>query len=661
MNKKQFSFKVLTIFLLVVFAAVPLVIFTIQLNKMIKTDIFNQILSEKQSISDMAAREIENYVQNAKTAVDAVSEQEAVKNFDDSEAQREFITVFQQKYPQLLYVYIMDAAGNVVNVVPKEGWSDYDFSDRDWFKQVRDTNAPYHSDSFISDATNEPMIFSAYPIEDADGNFKGAIGANIDLKKACNIIKDIKSGDTGRAFVIDKTGTIVVHPESKYVLEQRVFKSELASKVLSGQTGIGEYVDEDVKKKIAAYAPAKALGWGVFFAQDKAEGMAIIDSFTKKIVVTIVACIALAIILGFYISKSVSKILSQLVNQMQDMAKGDLQDRKLSLGLVKEFNLAMGAFADMKENLRGFIKDVDKSSKNVRESSRHLAESSGEVNTSVQELAKATTDIAEGSQNQAEYSSSTLETMEQMAEKMSNIDRNMLHINDEVNNTYEKASEGKKLAKNSADQMDVINKHVAESSKALVALEQKSTQIGEILGLITDVADQTNLLSLNAAIEAARAGEQGRGFAVVAEEIRKLSEETSGSAQQITKLISEIQKGIREYIVVMNSTTGKVQEGVQIIDSAEKSFTDIVASVSVLPEKIKEITMQIGDIVKATENGKNDMKHISGISQQLAAGAEEMAASTEEQSAAIQEVTASINILSKMAEEMDEGVKAFKI
>jgi len=661
MDRKQFSFKTLTIALLVAFAVIPLIVFTIQLNKMIKIDIFDQILSEKQSISDMVAREIENYVQNAKTAVEAVSEQGPVRNFDNLQAQREFITVFQQKYPQLQYVYIMDVDGKIVNVSPEEGWDEYDFGDRDWFNQVKNTMTPYASGSFMSDATNEPMIFVSYPIKDADGNFVGAINADIDLKKACEITKTIKSGDTGGAFVIDDESTVVVHPENKYVLEQFIFKNELASKVLSGEKGVGEYTDENGTEKIAAYVPAESLGWGVFFAQDKAEGMAIINKFTRRIAITIIGCIVLAILLGFYISKGVSAILNQLINQMQEMAHGDLRDRKLTFSPIREFNLAIAAFMNMKENLRRFVKVVDQNSKSVRESSEHLAQSSSEVSASVQELTKATMDIADGSQNQAEHTSATLTIMEQIAGEMETIDENIVHINNEVNITHDKAAEGKGLAKASSDQMDVINKHVAGSSKVLAALEEKSSQIGEILNLITDVADQTNLLSLNAAIEAARAGEQGRGFAVVAEEIRKLSEETSGSAQQIAKLISEMQKGINDYIAVMNTTTNKVQEGVHIIDNAEKTFTDIVQSVSILPGKIKQIADQIGKIVKATEEGKYDMKQMSEISQQLAAGAEEMAASTEEQSAAIEEVTATTNMLSKMAEKLDSGVKAFKI
>lgn len=654
MNKKQFSIKFLTIFLLVAFAVVPIVAFTIQLNAVIRKDIYKQVLTEKQSISDLAGREIKNYVENAKNAIDALSEQDAVKNFEDIDAQGKSIAVFQKKYPQLQYVYIMDIDGKVVNVAPQEGWADYDFSDRDWFKQVKSTNSPYTSDSFMSDATNEPMIFTVYPLKDAEGNFIGAVGSDIDLERVSEIIEDIKSGDTGRAFAIDKTGTVVAHPEGKYVLEQYTFKNELASKVLKGEEGTGEYTDDSGKVRIAAYVPVKSLNWGVFFSQDKSESITVINRFIKDFLFTITACIIVAVVSGYYISKILSAALNQLVTQMQDMAEGDIRDRKLSFSLIREFNMAIGAFAAMKQNLRSFIHQVEGSSEKVRESSEHLALSSDEVNTSVQELAKVTAEIAEGSQSQADDSSTALGGMEDISKEIETINKEIVYINDEVNVTYEKATEGKKLAKDSADQIDVINKHVAGSSEVLASLKEKSDHIGKILNMITDVADQTNLLSLNAAIEAARAGEQGRGFAVVAEEIRKLSDETGESAQQIAKLISEMQAGINKYISVMHTTAGKVQQGVRIIGDAEKSFEDIAQSVSILPEKIQEITGQIENTVKAAGNGENSMKHITEVSQQLAAGAEEMAASTEEQSA-------SINILSKMAEELDNGVKVFKL
>lgn len=662
MNKKGFSFKALIILLLVVFAVVPITILTAQINTMVKTDIGEQIWKEKQNISQMAAREIESYLENASTDLKAVAEQPVVGNFDDLKTQREFVNIFQQNYPDLLYVYVMDIEGNIVNVLPEKGWAYDYFGDKEWFSQVKETNSSYCSDSFISAATNEPMIFIVHPIKDEQGNFKGAIGANVDLKTACSRITTLKSGDTGIAFAIDKAGTIVAHPNNEYVLKQKVFKSELTSKVLAGQDGIGEYFDEDEQtEKITAYAPIKSMGWGVFFAQDKAEGMQLINNFKKKAILTIGICVVFALALGYFISKFLSETIQKLVKQMEEMANGDLRGEDITARWVQEFIIAVASFNNMKANLRNLIKKTETSSKNVKDSSDQLAEASNEVSTSVQELAQVTQSIAEGSSAQAEHSAKVLESLVEATAEIKEIDKDIVHINGETKVAYEKAVHGEKLAKKSSNQMNLINKKVEDSAVVLGSLETKSNKIGEILSLITDVADQTNLLSLNAAIEAARAGEHGKGFAVVAEEIRKLSEETNNSAKQISELISEIQGEIKKYIGVMDGTIGEVKDGVVIIDNAEKSFADIAKSVSALPKKIEEIAKHMNVTIGVIETGQEDMRQISEISQQLAAGAEEMAASTQEQSATVQQIASSIHILAKMAEELDKEVETFKL
>jgi len=661
MNRKGFSFVIITICILVLFAVIPITVLAVQLNDMMRVGITDQIWNQKKSISQMTAIEIENYIQNASKSLEAITDQPAVYNYDDLAAQRQFVDIFQRRHSQFLYVYVMDIEGNIVNVVPQEGWSVTYFGDKEWFAQIKQTNSSYYSDSFISAATNEPMIFIAHPIRDEKGDFHGAIGANIDLRGACDQINKIKSGDTGIAFVIDKTGTIVAHPEDKYVIEQKKFDNELVSEVLSGKSGIGEYIEDDGTEKITAYASAKALGWGVFFAQDRAEAMSLIDTFNKKVILTLLVCITIALVFGYFVSILVAKMVRKLVKQTQDMAMGDLRNRDITASWIREFIITANAFNDMKANLRNFIKKVDMSSKDVRDSSGQLAKASNEVTVSVQELAQVTQTISEGSQSQAEYSSKILESMEEFSGKIKDIDKNIMLINDEVKISYEKAVEGQKLALDSSSQMSLINKKVGESSKVLSSLEGKSSRIGEILGMITDVADQTNLLSLNAAIEAARAGENGRGLAVVAEEIRQLSEETNNSAQQISGLILEIQKEIKKYIGVMDNTIDEVQGGVKIINSAEKSFKEIAQSVEVLPDRIEEIIMQMGTAVREIENKKQDLGEISNISQQLAAGAEEMAASTQEQSATVQQITSAIQILAKMAEELDQELNTFQI
>lgn len=227
--------------------------------------------------------------------------------------------------------------------------------------------------------------------------------------------------------------------------------------------------------------------------------------------------------------------------------------------------------------------------------------------------------------------------------------------------TNEKTLQGSAFVQDTVAQMRLINDAVLETDQALVTLNDRSKEIVHILKLITDIADQTNLLALNAAIEAARAGEAGKGFAVVADEVRKLSEQTRKSVSDISEIATEIESETKKTVTSINGVKEKVDSGLTIAHHTEVTFHDILTSVELVKEQvgdISSITNNIHIIVKDVANHANNM---STVASETFDSSSSVAAASEEQLASMEEVTAAAVSLANLAEDLQIRVSKFNI
>ena len=211
----------------------------------------------------------------------------------------------------------------------------------------------------------------------------------------------------------------------------------------------------------------------------------------------------------------------------------------------------------------------------------------------------------------------------------------------------ELSEQGAGVIQNAAAEMSQISDSVKESSQIIAALEQQSGEISAIVNVIKEIADQTNLLALNAAIEAARAGEQGRGFAVVADEVRKLAERTSKSTQEIAGMIEKIQGGTHSAFASMEGGVARVSNGVTLANEAAGSITQIKTEAA-------RVVQVVGDI-------SNSLKEQSVASNDIAKNVEKIAQMSEENSAAVQETAKAAQHLEQLATSMQNTIGRFKV
>ncbi len=265
----------------------------------------------------------------------------------------------------------------------------------------------------------------------------------------------------------------------------------------------------------------------------------------------------------------------------------------------------------------------------------------------VEEIRSGASKVAEASKSFTSVTDQSTETMTQLAGSVSQISKAATQVSQAAQTaslaaqqTLTSANTGKNTLEKAVSKMSVIRSTADSTAQVIEELGERSGQVGDIVKVITRIADQTNLLSLNAAIEAARAGEAGRGFAVVADEVRKLAEDSANSAAKISQLVGEIQEKTVKAVEMTNQTTKEVKEGVIITSESEKKFFEIV---------------------QAAQNIANQIESIAAAAEETAASTEESSAASEEQAAGIEELSASAQNLLHTAEQLRELVTKFKV
>ncbi len=351
--------------------------------------------------------------------------------------------------------------------------------------------------------------------------------------------------------------------------------------------------------------------------------MIIISAVTTLIVLTVIWRV---------IKKSATAPITGLVSLMGDIAQGDLT-RKIDVTSEDEIG-------ELSENANKMVNDMNNALSQVLATTKM-------VTTSANELSKDSAQIVEGAKNQSDKSTNVATAMEEMSATVVEIAKNSGEAANASKEARDMAVKGGDVVKKTLDGMGRIASSVERSANTIKVLEKSSAQIGEIVKVIDDIADQTNLLALNAAIEAARAGEQGRGFAVVADEVRKLAEKTSKATKEIADMIKAIQVDTKNAVSAMDEGTKEGKAGVSLANEAGAALDKIVETVKKVSDMIAQIATAAEEQSATTEEITRNIGSIAEISKDTMTKAEASSSVTEE--------------MKKLAEQLESLVNRFKL
>jgi methyl-accepting chemotaxis protein len=327
--------------------------------------------------------------------------------------------------------------------------------------------------------------------------------------------------------------------------------------------------------------------------------------------ISVVAGIGISLIL----TKSITTPIFHSTHIMNRLADGDLaadtgHDRK-------------DEFGHEKMALRLMAKKWTDVITSVKEAADTVAMAGHELSAGAEQVSRS-------SEAQAERAALVATSSEEMSQTVMEVARSANGISQSATDTARTARDGEAIVGRAVAEVREIAATVNGSAKLVQSLGERSQQIGEIVGVINEIADQTNLLALNAAIEAARAGEQGRGFAVVADEVRKLAERTAGATAEISTMIKAIQDEVAKAVGAMNEARGKVDSGVELSAEAGQALHNIVKSVDDLQLMVQQIASAADEMSATSDQISKDIESIAQLSKESSANSESTASAAHE-------------------------------
>lgn len=371
--------------------------------------------------------------------------------------------------------------------------------------------------------------------------------------------------------------------------------------------------------------------------------------------------ILFSIVISVVTASKVSKPIMTVMKRMSLIAKGDLSHTPLKTEAKDETGQLIEATNEMNHNIRKLLHEVSNVSTSVTSQSEELTQSSNEVTAASEQVALTMQELATGSETQASNATDLSSAMISFVTKVQAANEDGNSIQKSSNEVLDMTNEGAELMKTSTTQMEKIDNIVHEAVEKVEGLDKHSQEISHLVSVIQGIADQTNLLALNAAIEAARAGEHGKGFAVVADEVRKLAEESSESVTSITGIVNRIQHESSTVSSSLRNSYQEVEQGTEQIMTTGKTFEGISNAVIQMSDKIDRISQNLNDISENTEGMNNAVQEVAAVSEEAAAGVEETSASTQQTNASMEEVAASSADLENLAEELNDLVRRFKL
>jgi methyl-accepting chemotaxis protein len=358
---------------------------------------------------------------------------------------------------------------------------------------------------------------------------------------------------------------------------------------------------------------------------------------TTRMVFILLGAINLCIGIFFSLAttRSIATPIMLSADHIDMMAKGD-------------FSIPVSAHAiGRKDELGVFARSMDAMNRNLGQILKEVMSSSSSVASASAQLSSSAEDLSKGAMDQVEMATQVATASVQMNQASEDVAKSSATIAESAGGTVNVAKEGQKVVDKAINEVNIIAETVKTASEFVKDLGNQSDKIGDIVVVIEEIADQTNLLALNAAIEAARAGEQGRGFAVVADEVKKLAERTSASTAEIAGMIKAIREGVEKTIRSMDEAKSNVITGVQYSSQAQTALQDIIQSVDALYGGVQQIATAIEEMSATSDEITKDINQISDVTKHSFTSSEE--------------ISGAAGGLSELANNLEKAVQGFRV
>ena len=603
-------------------------------NIQVIDDEINQLINQKAETLNYLATVINRFTYNKPDQMDDMLSQYYLTNSDTAS------------------VYVGTDAGEMYSQ-PTMNDSSYDPTERDWYKKAMESAGEVIVTAPYQDADTEEMVVT---VAQSTNDQSGVVGIDVELEELETLANTMEIGEEGYVILIDQNNRYLSHPtEETGTPITEPWKDTIAST----ENGHESYMHDGDSKEMM-FATSEKTGWKIVGTMYTSEYDEAASGIWKTTLVVMCIAIAISIAVILFVTRQMTVPLKNLTENVRSMSQGDLTVDVEAQSKDEIGQLSAGV-KEMQQNLKTLIGQVQHASENLTGQSEEMTQSAGEVKEGSEQIAATMEELASGGETQASSAGNLSTSMESFTERMRDANENSKEAYESSEQVLEMTTNGADLMKQSVTQMENIDKVVQTAVEKMGGLNDQTEQISELVAVIQDIADQTNLLALNAAIEAARAGEHGKGFAVVADEVRKLAEQVGSSVTSITGIVNNVQTESTNVAESLRSGYTEVEKGRKQIEQTGETFEQIETSIQEMTRRIQNVSDNIRTMNSNTDDMNASIQEIAAVSEESAAGIEQTAASAQQSSSSMEEISRASEELAKLSEELTEQVKRFKV
>lgn len=643
----------------------------------------NEINSKNEMLSKLISKNVSSFMDTAYKVTEDLAYNSEVRE-GSKDTKEKVLKETKDRNPYFELLYMQDEKGMQTG---RSSGDLADRSDRWWFSQAKSSLSSFVSKSYYSASSKNPVTSIFVPLVE-DNKFVGVMGSDINLEKLQEVVSEYSDEASGRySFIIDGEGVVVAHPNTEVIEELYNYKNqtrttgvkegnpkeepievsdglkEIIAQLMAGNDGSIKY-KENGQNYYASYTNIKldgnSLNWSVITVQKESSAKAIINNITEiSLIAGLIILLAAAAVI-MYVSKRISMPIIEISNLLSIASTGDFTV-KSSTRAKNEIKLLGESFNEMMSKVSALLIETKDLTHDMKESSAILAEKSQETTNVARDINITSQEIAQGASNQASGAEESARLGEDMRGEFNQLEeKTNLMINESINSSKAIAN-GINKVQDLKEKAQTTISIVEKTQGNIESLSDKSKNIENILGVLKGIAEQTQLLALNASIEAARAGEAGKGFAVVATEIQKLSQNSAVSTKNIAEIILNIKQDILSSVSDMKKVKEVSMDQFVSVNEVNEAFNSITQATDTITTAIDYMGSFVEEMNDKNEQVVNSINNIAAISEETAACSQEVTASIQTQTEAILEVSQEVEKLKEKAERLEMEVDKFKI